>query len=99
MDGIQFIDNEKFQRLSEEEATRWAGVLERLSAYDGPPRKESSMATAGFVLEFDSRPDQGPMWIGPFDTAEAADREALRITGGVGEWSWSVVPLTAPEES
>ncbi|AHH20828.1 hypothetical protein NONO_c60520 [Nocardia nova SH22a] len=57
------------------------------------------MAIGSYMLEFDSRPDQGPMWIGPFGSSEAADREARRITGGVGEWSWSVVPLTAPEES
>lgn len=51
-------------------------------------------------VEFDFRDDGGPMRIGPFETALAAELFMQTYVGRVGEkivWRWSVKPLFTPE--
>lgn len=54
-------------------------------------------AAAQFVLDYDSRDPGGPMFVGPFDSIEAA--EAWHVEQRLDGAEFSVRPLTNPKEA
>lgn len=54
------------------------------------------MTEANFVLEFDYRSDNGPRYVGPFPSREAAFAWAYRTIGS-GTASYHAYPLHSPK--
>jgi len=50
-----------------------------------------------FILEFEYRSDNGPLYVGPFDSRDAAFDYARSFAGPGWEASYEAIPIHAPE--
>lgn len=103
IEGYTALGHEFADEMTPDEIEASAAALMDCGCADSQEQAEAIVAAArgeasvgSFIVVFDSRSDEGPLEVGPFETRESADDYVESLVGEDFEASWEVHELAEP---